>query len=180
MSIIPIAFNNETKIYTMLHDDHEFEVALSELAYNLNPDSTTNWTTVTVPCPLDDSVSWHPAGGGAAPIQVQEMFSQVIGLNGCPCGTLSTLTRGVALSHAKLHCAQMDGAGRWQVPENSGQIEEILFDAATHYVVGLGPFTEEPPPVYSAVGVDEILVAAVLANVYTKFEDGAVVRAEKP
>jgi hypothetical protein len=71
-----------------------------------------DYNSIHVPCPYPGcgSASWHPAGGGADPVAVQELFVR-----------LSIRDRGmspqVAIGDVRARCERMDGVGRWQVNE---------------------------------------------------------------
>lgn len=118
MSICPIAYNENTQIYKMLHHEfgHEFDIALADIRYTLGIDGSDQFNFVTTDCLVCDSSSIHPIGGGAAPPDIQLLFSRLIGVKSCPCGVLpDSKPDNLNKSHAKMHCEQMDGKGRWQV-----------------------------------------------------------------
>jgi len=79
-----------------------------------NPDGTENHNFLIIQCPVCDSVSTHPVGGGAQPQSVQQMFVNHVAANGCPCGQVAASDPDtLGESHIRLQVNRMDGPGRW-------------------------------------------------------------------
>lgn len=184
MCIRPIAYNETTKIYTMLDEEggHTFDILLSQIPFATTISNDSEWRCFVITCLAADcgATSTHPVSGGAAPPDIQLLASRLVEEKGCPCQLIpAAQEREVNLSHSKLHCAQMDGLGRWQVEENAAPSLDLLIDATNSYVVGLGPLSIEPAN-YTVINVGEEIITRVLSNTYTKFVDGDVVKAGPP
>jgi hypothetical protein len=118
---IRITDTSNPLVWQYVHDDAH-EVHGGPHGGDIDPATVVHWTdpvtglvdydTVHVPCPYSGcgSASWHPAGGGADPVGVQELFVR-----------LSIRDRGmspqVAIGDVRARCERMDGVGRWQVNE---------------------------------------------------------------
>lgn len=183
MCIRPIAFSESTKIYTMLDEDnnHTFDVLLSQLPFSNGISGDAEWRSFVITCLVTDcgSVSTHPVSGGAAPPDIQLLASRLVEERGCPCQLIPAAQETeVNLAHSKLHCAQMDGLGRWQVEANAAPSLDLLLNA-DNYVVGLGPLTIEPTN-YTVVNVGEAIITAALSRTYSKLIDGEIIPAEAP
>ena len=154
MSIRPVSFSENN--FEVWHDElnHGGTVSIDDIEFNRNALGDITHTIAIMVCPGCDSTSYHPVGGGAAPPEVQEMFAQLYAAKGCPCGLIMA-GQGLDLtkSHAKKHCDNMDGRGRWQldqVPqtrpgESGGPSFDILVEVNSHYIVGIGPFPPGDP-----------------------------------
>lgn len=119
MSVFVSDFSN----WTVVHDDapggaHQGTIDPASIAHTTNMDGSENHLFLLVTCPVCQSVSTHPVGGGAQPALVQELFTRKMVSDGCPCPAKLPKGRafGLAKGHAKQHAEQMDGVGRWQVP----------------------------------------------------------------
>lgn len=112
---------SDFETYTVMHDDapggaHTATIDPATIVHTTNMDGTENHNFLIVVCPVCDSVSTHPVGGGAQPPLVQELFVRHAEANGCPCGAITGPdTSGAPMSHVRLNCNRMDGFGRWQL-----------------------------------------------------------------
>lgn len=182
MSVRPIEYNENTQTYRMLHDElsHEFDMLLTDIPYAPGVIGGLDYQFVNILCLVCGANSTHPIGGGAAPSDIQLLFSRLIPVDGCPCLLIpSDEVDEVNLAHAKLHCTQMDGLGRWQVEANAGPSLDLLVDPTSNYVVGLGPFSTEPVN-YTVVNVAAALLELVIRYRFAKYVDGHIEEAERP
>ena len=140
--------------WSVLHDDapagaHAGSVDPATVVHTSRPDGTPDHNFLSVTCPVCDSVSTHPVGGGAQPESVQQMFVQKVDREGCPCGQVAaTHASGVANSHVRLNCNRMDGPGRWQIesPVRAFQtaatpntFEVVYVEPGDRQIVGMNP-----------------------------------------
>jgi hypothetical protein len=123
MSVFISNFDNPDA-WTVTHDDapggsHEASVAHTGIKHATGIDGAPNHQSAVVACPVCGSVSTHPVGGGAQPPLVQEMFVRLVQRDDCPCPDNFKAARSfsAAKEHVKVHTEEMDGVGRWQVPE---------------------------------------------------------------
>lgn len=182
MSVRPISYNEDTQVYKMAHDElsHEFDMLLTDIKYTSSLDGSREYEFINIPCLVCGANSTHPIGGGAAPPDIQLLFSRLIPVDGCPCRLIpSDEVDEVNLAHAKLHCVQMDGLGRWQVEANAGPSLDLLIEPTNNYVVGLGPFETEPAN-YAVVNVALALLELVVSHKFVKYVDGRIEVAERP
>src|SRR6266576_5954607 len=138
MSIRPVAYNEVTKIYTMLHEElnHQYDILLNDITFASDSGDFFN-----VVCFICDGNSIHPASGGAIPPDIQLLHSRLIQAKDCTCGLLPAgKTEELCLSHSKLHCSQLDGIERWQVEQNAGESLQVSVETVGSYIVGMGPF----------------------------------------
>jgi len=118
MSVYVAAFTSPSS-WEVIHDDapgggHGGTIDPTTVKHVQNPDQTENHNFLVIACPVCDSTSTHPVGGGAQPASVQQMFVNKVDANGCPCGqVLSADPTALGESHVHLQCARMDGSGRW-------------------------------------------------------------------
>jgi hypothetical protein len=111
--------------WTVTHDDapggaHAGAMRESEITHALDIDGSPNHQMASVVCPECGSVSMHPVGGGAQPPLVQELFVRLVLRDDCPCPDAFSAggTFDLAKEHVKVHTEEMDGPGRWQMPED--------------------------------------------------------------
>jgi|SRR5215472_3865964 len=117
MSVYISDFGDGTT-WTVTHDEagHVGSISPSTVVHPVMPDGTENHTILLVTCPVCGTVSGHPAGGGAQPQSVQQMFVTHVDTNGCPCGQVATSDpAALGESHIRLLVNRMDGPGRWQL-----------------------------------------------------------------
>jgi hypothetical protein len=106
--------------WTVVHDDapggaHEGTVDPSTVTHPSNA-GIDDHNFLTIICPVCQSVSTHPASGGAQPQSVQQMFVIQAQNNGCPCGQVAADDPdALSESHVRLQVNRMDGPGRWQL-----------------------------------------------------------------
>ena len=120
MSVYVSDYTSATE-WQVLHDDpvgggHGGTIDPATVKHTTNPDGSENHNFLIIACPMCDSVSTHPVGGGAQPQSVQQMFVNKCQATGCPCGQiLDTDPDALGESHVHLQCARMDGPERWQL-----------------------------------------------------------------
>ena len=143
MSVRPVTFN----------PDGSVEVVLDELGHSgtLPPDQIIwagdDHTFIVLTCPDGcGSTSTHPVGGGAAPVEVQQMFVQKTQRDGCACGSIAAGdTTATPEAHVRLNVNRMDGAGRWQLdtqpaPRAGGPpMFQVVYRTSDRLIVGLEP-----------------------------------------
>jgi len=118
MSIYVADFTSPTE-WQIVHDDsrdggHGGTIDPATIQHTTNIDGTENHNYLIIQCPVCDSASTHPVGGGAQPASVQQMFVTHAQANGCPCGqVLEADPDSLVESHVHLQCARMDGPDRW-------------------------------------------------------------------
>jgi len=120
MSIYVSDFTSDTA-WEVTHDDapggaHGGTIDPTSVQHTTGHDGNQNHDFLAVTCPVCGSVSTHPAGGGAQPQSVQQMFVTHAQDNGCPCGQIQAGdSDGLVASHVRLQVNRMDGPGRWQL-----------------------------------------------------------------
>jgi len=119
MSIYVASFT-DAQSWEVIHDDapgggHGGTVDPTTVKHTVGIDGVTeDHNFLVIQCPVCDSVSTHPVGGGAQPQSVQQMFVNKVDSDGCPCGQVdATDATTLGESHVHLQCARMDGSGRW-------------------------------------------------------------------
>jgi hypothetical protein len=155
MSVRPVTFNEDGSI-EVFHDDlgHGGTIPASEVTWTQNPDGETHFF-ITLTCPFGcGAISLHPAAGGAAPIEVQQMFVNKVQLDGCACGAIEPNNNTAAPeAHVRLNCNRMDGPGRWQasppsqvelfnstgLQENAPNMFQVVYRKSDRLIVGLEP-----------------------------------------
>jgi hypothetical protein len=133
---------------------HSGTVAAAQVVWTSDTSGTGNHAYIVLPCPDGcGAVAIHPVGGGAAPLNVQQMFVEKTTREGCACGQVAAgRTDGVPESHARLNCNRMDGPGRWQLdvalgrstyslPDLSAQPLnfQVVYQDSDGLIVGLEP-----------------------------------------
>jgi hypothetical protein len=108
-----------TTPWTVIHDEagHTGTIDPTTIQHPTNTDGTPNPDFLIIVCPVCQSSSTHPVGGGAQPPLVQELFVRHALASGCPCDAdmAAGLPPELIAGHIKQHCESIDGAGRWQV-----------------------------------------------------------------
>lgn len=117
MSVRPVNFNDDGSIDVVFDETgHSGTIPAAEIAWTTNIDGSENHSFIVLNCPDGcGGSSTHPVGGGAAPLEVQQMFVNKTGLDGCACGAVAAGNETVADAHAHLNCARMDGPERWML-----------------------------------------------------------------
>ncbi|HYW86248.1 MAG TPA: hypothetical protein VFB50_00650 [Chloroflexota bacterium] len=119
MSIYVSDFTSATE-WQVLHDEgqHGGTIDPATVKHTVGIDGVTeDHNFLVIQCPVCDSVSTHPVGGGAQPQSVQQMFVNHASDNGCPCGQVDASDpNNLAESHVKLQILRMDGPGRSTLP----------------------------------------------------------------
>jgi len=107
--------------WQVTHDDvgdgaHTGTIDPATIQHALKLDGTPDHNFLNVTCPVCGAVSTHPAGGGAQPQSVQQMFVTLCQTNGCPCGQVAPSDPdALGESHVRLQVNRQDGPGRWQL-----------------------------------------------------------------
>ena len=120
MSVYVADFTSPTE-WQVIHDDardggHGGTIDPATVLHTTNIDGTENHNYLIIQCPVCDSVSTHPVGGGAQPASVQQMFVNKVDVEGCPCGQVDAAdATTLGESHVNLQVLRMDGPGRWQL-----------------------------------------------------------------
>jgi hypothetical protein len=101
--------------WKVVHDElgHGGTIDPVSIVYTTDPDGGQNHNFLVITCPVCQSVSTHPVGGGAQPLSVQEMFVRKIDANGCVCGQVPARNSQAALDHVHDLVTAMDGTDRW-------------------------------------------------------------------
>lgn len=114
MSIRPVKFTSGGAV-EVFHDErgHGGVVQLRNVQFGRKPDQTDDFRFIELPCPVEGcgSLSVHPAGGGADPERVQELF--VRALHRHPRHTSRSLEE--ARLAVKAMAEEMDGPGRFRL-----------------------------------------------------------------
>ena len=121
MSIYVADFTSATE-WQIVHDDapgggHGGTIDPATVKHTTDPvTGAQNHNYLVIPCPVCDSVSTHPVGGGAQPQSVQQMFVNKVDADGCVCGQVQSADpTSLGESHVRLQVNRMDGPGRWQL-----------------------------------------------------------------
>ena len=118
MSLRPVNFNADGSIDVVFDETgHSGTIPAAEVVWTTNIDGSDNHNFIVLNCPDGcGGTSTHPVGGGAAPLEVQQMFVEKTKRDGCPCGHIDPRDRTAAPeAHVRLNCNRMDGPGRWQI-----------------------------------------------------------------
>src|SRR5262252_6475355 len=108
-----------TSPWSCVHDDapggaHTGTIDPTTIQHTTNMDGSSNHNFLVIQCPVCDSVSTHPVGGGAQSVSVQQMFVNKCQSDGCPCGQVqATDADALGESHVRLQVNRMEGPGRW-------------------------------------------------------------------
>jgi hypothetical protein len=120
MSVRPVQFNPDGSI-DVVYDElgHSGTIPAAEIIWTSDPISGNhNHNFIVLACPDGcGSASTHPVGGGAAPVEVQQLFVAKTEREGCACGDVEPSSTAVPESHVRLNCSRMDGPGRWQATQ---------------------------------------------------------------
>jgi len=116
MSVRPTNFNPDGSL-EVIYDElgHSGTIPAAEVKWSKNIDGTDNHSFIVLVCPDGcGGSSTHPVGGGAAPVEVQQMFVNKVDHDGCACGQVAaTDSATLGESHVRLQVNRMDGPGRW-------------------------------------------------------------------
>jgi hypothetical protein len=118
MSVRPVTFHPNGDIEVVYDEGgHSGTIPAAEVMWATQIDGTSHdHNFIVLQCPDGcGAKSTHPVGGGAAPVEVQQMFVEKTQRDGCACGNVQAGTTGVPESHVRLNCSRMDGPERWQV-----------------------------------------------------------------
>jgi|SRR5215471_18251397 len=116
MSVRPISTNPDGSIEVVYDETgHTGTIAAADIRHTVNISGAENHNFIVLACPDGcGTVSTHPVGGGAAPVEVQQMFVNKVDHDGCPCGQVqSTDVTTLGESHVRLLVNRQDGPGRW-------------------------------------------------------------------
>lgn len=116
MSVRPVNFLPTGDI-EVVYDElgHTGTIPAAEIVWTQGIDSTDNHNFIVLNCPDGCSASsTHPVGGGAAPVEVQQMFVEKTQRDGCACGACDPGDKtGVPEAHVRLNVSRMDGPERY-------------------------------------------------------------------
>jgi|SRR5215471_1943022 len=118
MSVRPITFNPDGSIDVVFDETgHSGTIPAAEIRWTTGIDGAENHNYIVLNCPDGCGAnSTHPVGGGAAPLEVQQMFVEKTQRDGCACGVCAPNdTTGLPESHVRLNVNRLDGPGRWQL-----------------------------------------------------------------
>ena len=98
---------------------HSGTIPAAEVRWSTNMDGSDDHRFIVLSCPDGcGATSTHPVGGGAAPVEVQQMFVKKVEADGCACGSVEAgRTDDVPEAHVHLQVSRMDGPERWQASE---------------------------------------------------------------
>jgi len=116
MSIRPINFLPNGDIEAIYDElGHSGTIPAAEVRWTTGIDGTPNHSYIVLDCPDGcGASSTHPVGGGAAPVEVQQMFVHKTDHDGCACGQVTpTDSATLGESHVRLNVNRQDGPGRW-------------------------------------------------------------------
>jgi hypothetical protein len=116
MSVRPVAFHPDGSIDVVYDEQgHAGTIPAAEVRWATNNDGLShNHNFIVLACPDGcGASSIHPVGGGAAPVEVQQMFVHKTGREGCACGNVEASSTAVPEAHVRLNCSRMDGPDRW-------------------------------------------------------------------
>ncbi|HYW86788.1 MAG TPA: hypothetical protein VFB50_03410 [Chloroflexota bacterium] len=150
MSVRPVTFNPDGSIEVVFDElSHNGTIPAAEVLWSADPLSGDNHNYIVLNCPDGcGASSTHPVGGGAAPLEVQQMFVNKTERAGCACGqTAAGDTSAMPESHVRLNVNRMDGPGRWQLEtpaqreqrENAPNIFQVVYRKSDRLIVGLEP-----------------------------------------
>src|SRR5215471_17039452 len=105
MSIKPIRFYPDGSI-DVINDEkgHSGIIPAADIKWVQNVDGSENHSYIILNCPDGcGGLTGHPVGGGAAPLEVQQMFVGKVDRDGCACGNvLATDSATLGESHVRL------------------------------------------------------------------------------
>jgi len=116
MSIRPVRFNADGSIDAVYDEEgHTGTIPAGQVVWAKDVFDRDNHNYIVLVCPDGcGASSVHPVGGGAAPIEVQQLFVDKTQRDGCACGVCAAGdTTALPESHVRLNCNRMDGPGRW-------------------------------------------------------------------
>jgi len=116
MSVRPVAFLPDGSIDVVMDETgHSGTISATDIKWATGIDGTDNHSFIVLNCPDGcGASSTHPVGGGAAPLEIQQMFVNKVDAEGCACGNVDAAASAtLGESHVKLNVARMDGADRW-------------------------------------------------------------------
>jgi hypothetical protein len=113
MSIRPVAFHADGSIDVVFDErGHSGTIPAAEVSWGKNIDGTDNHNFIILACPDGcGGMSTHPVGGGAAPLEVQQMF--VLKEFSAPPAGRATWTLTDAAAQVKARVVATDGEERW-------------------------------------------------------------------
>jgi hypothetical protein len=115
MSVRPVNFLPNGDIDVVFDETgHSGTIPAAEVVWTTGIDNQPDHRYIVLNCPDGcGASSTHPVGGGAAPADVQKMFVEKTGREGCACGNVEAATNAVPEAHVHLNVARMDGEDRW-------------------------------------------------------------------
>jgi len=121
MSVRPVVFNPDGSIDAVYDEGgHSGTIPAADVVWATQIDGSHNHNFIVLNCPDGcGATSTHPVGGGAAPVEVQQMFVHKTEAEGCACGNVEASANAVPEAHVRLNCSRMDGPERWQATETA-------------------------------------------------------------
>ena len=115
MSVRPILFHESGDVDVIFDEQgHSGTIPAAEVQWSKNMDGSDNHSFIVLACPDGcGAVSTHPVGGGAAPLEVQQMFvlKEHQALTADAGRSAKTLNDAAEL--VKQRVIAMDGEARW-------------------------------------------------------------------
>jgi hypothetical protein len=148
VSIRPVTFNADGSVDVIFDETgHSGTIPAAEIIWSTDPSGSQNHNFIVLACPDGcGATSVHPAGGGAAPVEVQQLFVDKTTRDGCACGQVAAgRTDSVPESHVHLNCDRLDGPDRWQLDTQAqpraGQapIFQVVYRQSDRLVMGISP-----------------------------------------
>jgi hypothetical protein len=117
VSIRPVVFHADGSVEVVFDElGHSGTIAAAAIAWAPNVDGTPDHKFVVLDCPDGCGArSTHPVGGGAAAVDVQQLFVHKTESSGCGCGNVEAGNATLADAHVHLNVARMDGEARYQL-----------------------------------------------------------------
>lgn len=118
MSVRPVNFLPDGSIEVVFDEmGHSGTIAAADVQWATAIDGSHDHNFIVLVCPDGcGGTSTHPVGGGAAPLEVQQMFVNKVASDGCACGRVQpTDADTLGESHVRLNVNRQDGPERWQL-----------------------------------------------------------------
>lgn len=177
MSVRPITLNPDGSCEAYFDEEqHQGTLPAAQITWGVNMDQTPNHKTLAMPCPDGcGATSWHPAGGGAAPTEVQELFVDKATREGCACGEIAAgRTDAAPKAHIRLLVARMDGPERWKLGPVDTTVFTIVHRVSDGFVLGLDPDGPLDADLATLESDDALMFRTLMRTESAYVVDGAV------
>jgi len=118
MSVRPVTFNADNSIDVVFDElGHSGTIPAAEVQWATDLQGGHNHNFIILNCPdgCGASSTW-PVGGGADPVNGQQLFVNKVTSEGCACGNVAAEDANtLGESHVRLNVNRMDGPGRWRL-----------------------------------------------------------------